>query len=191
MAEARPRSGAVEESGRRGDRGCPPQARRFPGRPPLSAARRDPRRTDRRVAAGAIFELRRLLPDRSVAGQGRAGARAELSRQRRIRRSVPIAERAQPRHRRCLGRLVGDRSSRRHRPGRSRSRWRDGLEPGRLHLGVSHHEARRPLQGRLGRRRHLELDDVLRQYRHPSVHAAVPRRRRPGTIRRSMRTRRR
>ena len=37
-----------------------------------------------------------------------------------------------------------------------------------------HHEARRPLQGDLGRRRHLGLDDVLRQHRHSPVHAAVP-----------------
>ena len=49
-----------------------------------------------------------------------------------------------------------------------------GLEPGRLHLRVPDHEAFRSLQGDLGRRRHLELDDVLREHRHSSVHAAVP-----------------
>ena len=50
---------------------------------------------------------------------------------------------------------------------------RHGLEPGRLHLGVSRHPRVAPLQGHLRRRRHLRLDDVLRQHRHHAVHAAV------------------
>ena len=41
--------------------------------------------------------------------RGRAGARTQLSRQRRIRREVPIAQRPQPRHRRRVGRAFGGR----------------------------------------------------------------------------------
>ena len=74
------------------------------------------------------------LSDRHLDGEGRAGARAELSRQRRLRRSVPLAQRPQPRRRRRLGRAVGHRSSDRGGDRRSRSRGDDGLEPGRLYL---------------------------------------------------------
>ncbi len=61
------------------------------------------------------------------------------------------------------------------RSGRSPSRGRDGMESGWLHFGVFDHQAFRPLQGGVGRRRHLQLDDVLRQHRHPPVHAAISR----------------
>ena len=44
-----------------------------------------------------------------------------------------------------------------------------GLKPGRLHLGL-HYCIQRSVQGRLGRRRHLRLDDVLREHRHHAVH---------------------
>ena len=129
---------------------------------------------DRHVAADAVHQLRRLLPDRRVPGPGRAGARAELPRQRRLRREVPRPQRPQPRHRRRLGRALRHRPPGRAGTGRSRPRRRHGLEPGRLHLGVPHHAACRSLQGDLGGRRHLGLDDLLRQHRHPPVHAAVP-----------------
>ena len=71
---------------------------------------------------------------------------------------------------------VGCRLSRQGGVGRRQPRRRDGLEPGRLHLGIPVDARQRQVQGHLGRRRHLELDDVLRQYRHPPVHAAVPQR---------------
>ena len=61
-------------------------------------------------------------------------------------------------------------------PGRRGPRRRDGLEPGRLHLRVSDDTRQRAVQGRLGGRGDLELDDLLREHRHPSVHAAVPQR---------------
>ena len=57
--------------------------------------------------------------------------------------------------------------------GRSRSRRRDGLEPGRLHLRIPDDARQRAVQSRFGRRRNLELDDLLREHRHPSVHAPV------------------
>ena len=58
--------------------------------------------------------------------------------------------------------------------GRPGARRHDGLEPGRLHLGVPCHARRRALQGDFGRRRHLRLDDLLRQHRHSPFHAPVP-----------------
>ena len=140
VAEARARSGALEEPGRRGDRRRAAQAGRLPGRAALSPADRHSRRTDRRVAAGALWQ-RRLLPDRRVPGEGRAGARAELPRQRRLRRDVPLAERQEPRHRRRVGRAVGHRRAGAAGPGRQGSRRQHGLEPGRLHLGVPDHAA--------------------------------------------------
>ena len=45
----------------------------------------------------------------------------------------------------------------------------DGLEPGRLHLRLPHHQ-QRPLPRDLGGRRHFQLDDLLRQHRHPRLH---------------------
>ena len=82
--------------------------------------------------------------------------------------NVPRAQRAQPRRRRRVGRAVGRRLAGRERPRRSREGRHDGLEPGRLHLGVPGDARRGALQGDLGRRRHLRLDDLLRQHRHPS-----------------------
>ena len=60
-----------------------------------------------------------LLPGRHLGGARRAGAEGELSRQRRLRREVPAAERPQSRRRRRLGRALGRRSSRREGLGRS------------------------------------------------------------------------
>ena len=149
VAEARARSGALEESGRRGDRRRAAQAVGLPGRPPLSAAGRDSRRTDRRVAAGAVFQRRRLLPDRPV-----AGARARSCSSRTIA-AAPDTARSSDRSTCAISAsatrgtcLSGIDHLVAARPGRSRSRRRDGLEPGRLHLGVSDDEARRSLQGR-------------------------------------------
>ena len=59
-------------------------------------------------------------------------------------------------------------------PGRRHPRGQHGLEPGRLHLGVPRDEALGSLPGPVGGRGHLGLDDLLRQHRHPPVHAAVP-----------------
>ena len=106
--------------------------------------------------------------------EGRARARAQLPRQRRLRREVPFAQRAEPRHRRRLGRAVGHRRAGAAGHRRSRPRRQHGLEPGRLHLRIPDHEAFRSIQGDFGRRRHFGLDDVLRQHRHSPVHAAVP-----------------
>ncbi len=128
---------------------------------------------DRRVASAAVRQ-RQLLSDRRLAGEGRAGARAELPRQRRLRREVPRLERAQPRHRRRVGRALGHRSPGGAGPRGQGPRRLDGLEPGRLHLGVPDDQTRRPLQGALGGGRHLQLGHLLREHRHPSVHAAVP-----------------
>ena len=51
----------------------------------------------------------------------------------------------------------------------------DGLEPGRLHLGVPDHARRRRASRRCSvGAGHLELDDLLREHRHPPVHAPVP-----------------
>ena len=75
--------------------------------------------------------------------------------------------------------------------GRSSQGRHDGMEPGRLHLRVPRHARRRALQGDLGRRRHLRLDDLLREHRHSSVHAAVPEGARRGTTRRFTPRRRR
>ncbi len=162
----------VEEPGRRHDRRGPAQAGRLRSGAEVPAARRHPRRTDRRVARRPVHELD--LSDRRLGAARRARARAELSRQRRLRREVPGAERPQPRHRRCVGRCVGRRFADRQGHGRSSARRHDGLEPGRLHLGVPRHARCGALQGDFGRRRHLRLDDLLRQHRHPSVHAPVP-----------------
>ncbi len=87
---------------------------------------------------------------------------------------IPRAQRPQPRGRRCLGRAFGHRCAGRQGHGRSGTGRRDGLEPGRLHLRVSDHARRGALQGDLGRRRHLRLDDLLREHRHHTVHAPVP-----------------
>ena len=61
-----------------------------------------------------------------------------------------------------------------------------GLEPGRLHLRLPH-DVVRPVRGDLGRRRHLELGDLLLQHRHHAVHDPVSRQgpgARPGDLRR-------
>ena len=108
------------------------------------------------------------LSDRRLGAARRPRARAELPRQRRLRREVPLAQRAQPRRRRRVGRALGRRLADREGARRSRAGRHDGLEPGRLHLRVPRHARRRALQGDLGRRRHLRLDDLLRQHRHPS-----------------------
>ena len=123
--------------------------------------------------------------------QGRARARAELSRQRRLRREVPVAERAQPRRRRRVGRAVGRRLPRSRRASSIKDRmgvmgWSQG---GYISAFLATHE-RQPLQGDLGRRRHLRLDDVLREHRHSSVHAPVPEGDAVGRSRRSTRRRR-
>jgi Tol biopolymer transport system component len=80
----RPRGGALEESGRRRDRGCAAQASRLPGRPALSAAGRHPRRPHRRVAPAALRQ-RQLLSHRRFPRARGVGARAQLPRQRRLR----------------------------------------------------------------------------------------------------------
>ena len=72
----------------------------------VSAARRDPRRPDGHLAADAV-QQHDDLSDRPLGREGRARPRAELSRQRRLRRAVPLAQRPQPRRRRRLGRAVG------------------------------------------------------------------------------------
>ena len=74
--------------------------------------------------------------------------------------------------------------------GRSGEGRLHGLEPGRLHLGVSDHVVR-SLRGDFGRRRHFELGDLLLQHRHHAVHDPVPRARtRPRTRRSTRRLRR-
>ena len=75
--------------------------------------------------------------------------------------------------RRRVGRHLGHRLPGRAGPRRQRQGRHDGLEPGRLHLGVPHNARQRAVQGGLGGRGHFELDDVLREHRHPPVHAPV------------------
>ena len=89
---------------------------------------------DRRLARDPVHQ--RHLSDRRLGAARRSRARAELPRQRRLRREVPRAERPEPRRRRRLGRAVRHRLARREGPGRSRPGRHDGLEPGRLHLRV-------------------------------------------------------
>ncbi len=54
----------------------------------------------------------------------------------------------EPRRRRRLGRAVRRRLPRQGGAGRCQPRRRNGLEPGRLHLGVPDHPRQRPVQGR-------------------------------------------
>ena len=63
---------------------------------------------------------RRRVSDRAMAGEGRGHSRAELSRERGLRREVPLAERPESRRRRRVGRAVRRRLP--HRPGDRRSR---------------------------------------------------------------------
>ena len=114
------------------------------------------------------------LSDRHLDREGGARPRAELPRQRRLRRGVPIAQRPQPRRRRRVGRPLGHRPSDQGRPRRSQPGGDDGVEPGRIHLGLPHDARQRAVQGGVGRRRDLRLDDLLRQHRHHAVHAALP-----------------
>ena len=189
VAAAGARSDLLEESGRRDDRRRAAQARRLP------AGRRYPLLV---VIHGGPTGVSRPIPFASTSiypidvwlAQGVARPRAELSRQRRLRREVPRAQRAQSRRRRRVGRAV------RHRWLVAQglvdaTRRRDGLEPGRLHLRVPHDARQRAVQGDLGGRGHLRLDDVLREHRHHAVHAAVPQGHAVGRSRRSTRRRRR
>ena len=59
----------------------------------------------------------RYYPADIWAGRGRADSESELSRQRRLRREVPAAQRAQPRRRRRVGRALGRRLPDRARAG--------------------------------------------------------------------------
>ena len=80
------------------DRRRAAQAGRFSGRTQVPAARRHSRRADRGLASHRVLQ-HVDLPDRHLDGEGGAGARTELPRQRGLRRSLPLAERAQPRRR--------------------------------------------------------------------------------------------
>ncbi len=161
----------MEEPGWRGDRRRAAQAARLRSLAQISAARGDPRRPDRCVARRAVHE--HDLPGRRMGAARRPRARTELPRQRGLRREIPVPQRSQSRCRRRLGRPLGRRLADRQGLRRSGQGRNDGVEPGRVHLRVSHDARRGSLQGRLGRRRYFRLDDVLRQHRHPPVHAAV------------------
>ena len=113
-----------------------------------------------------------ILSGRAFCGQGSADPAAELSRIRRIRREVPRLECAQPGARRLPGRDFRRGFSNRQGHGRQGSRGLHGLERGRLYLGI-HHHLQRPVQGGFGRRGNLGLGHLLREYRHPSIHAAI------------------
>ena len=79
------RGRVLEEPGRRGDRRGAPQAGRVPVGPEISSARRHSRRPDGRLAPDAV-QQHVDLSDRPVGRARRARARAELSRERRVRR---------------------------------------------------------------------------------------------------------
>ncbi len=119
-----------------------------------------------------LLARRPNLPGRALRRQGRADSETELSRQRRVRRQVSRAQCTQP----GRGRLRR-RHQRRRFPDRpwhrgQGPRRQHGMEPGRIHFRL-HHLLQRSLQSRQCRRRHLRLDDLLRQYRHPPLHPPV------------------
>ncbi len=102
----------------------------------VSAAGGDTRRSHRNGQPGLVG--RPLLSGRALRGEGRAGPAAQLSRIGGVRREIPVAQRAQPRAGRLRGRHLWRRLPDREGHGGQGSRRRDGLERGRLHLGVHH-----------------------------------------------------
>jgi len=82
---------------------------------------------------------RPLLSGGALRRQRSAGAETKLSRFGRVWREIPGAERTQSRPGRLRRRYLGRRLSHLQRHGGQGSRGRNGLERGRLHIGVYHH----------------------------------------------------
>ena len=163
----------LEEPGRRGDRGRAAQAGRLPGR--ARSIRCSSSSTAARPASSRPTPFTSTSTIRSTLGR-----EARSSSSRTIAAAPGYGEKFRSLNVRNLG--IGDawdvavrhRLTDRAGHGRCRPRRHHGLEPGRLHFGVSHDARQRALQGGLGRRRNLGLDDLLREHRHHTVHAAVP-----------------
>ena len=165
---------SLEEPGRREIEGVLHKPAGFQAGTPLSAAGRDPRRADGRLARRCRTAARGIYPiDLWV-------AKGALVLEPNYRGSAGYGEKFRSLNVRNLGvgdawdvlsgidYLVAKGWSIRDRVGAMG--WSQG---GYISAFLTTHDSA-TLQGDLGRRRHLELDDLLRQHRHPPVHAAVP-----------------
>ena len=136
--------------------------------PPVSAARRDPRRPTG-ISLPIPFASTSIYPIDVWLGRGVLVLEPNY-------RGAPATAKFRALNVRNLGvgdawTAVGHRRPGRAGTGRREPRRRDGLEPGG-YLRLPRPTTARG-SGRLGRRGHLRLDDVLREHGHHAVHAAV------------------